>query len=68
MKSAGNLQMLGNAALLELPKTAFLASRRVAPAAVLRCYDWAGEMRKAGRCVIGAQNRRKWTWWRRSTI
>lgn len=53
MKSAGNLQMLGNAALLELPKTAFMASRRVAPAAVLRCYDWAGEMRKAGRCVIG---------------
>ena len=39
------IQMLGNAALMELPKIAFLSSRRVAPAAVMRCYDWATEMR-----------------------
>ena len=54
-----NTQMLGNAALMALPKVAFLSSRRVAPAAVMRCYDWATEMRggSAGRlalpCVIG---------------
>ncbi len=36
-----NVQMLGNAALMALPKVAFLSSRRVAPAAVMRCYDWA---------------------------
>ena len=33
------IQMIGNAALLELPgKVAFLSSRRVTPAAVMRCY------------------------------
>ena len=55
-----NTQMLGNAALMALPKVAFLSSRRVAPAAVMRCYDWATEMRGGGRgatvlprCVIG---------------
>ena len=36
-----NFQMLGNAALMQRPKVAFLSSRRVAPAAVMRCYDWA---------------------------
>jgi len=30
-----NVQMLGNVALMELPKVAFLSSRRVAPAAVV---------------------------------
>ena len=44
-----NVQMLGNAALMALPKVAFLSSRRVAPAAVMRCYDWATEMRGGGR-------------------
>ena len=55
-----NVQMLGNAALMERPKVAFLSSRRVAPAAVMRCYDWATGMRgggSAGRlappCVVG---------------
>lgn len=47
------MKTLGSVALLELPKTAFLSSRRVAPAAVMRCYDWASEMRKSGRCVVG---------------
>ena len=44
-----NIQLLGNAALMALPKVAFLSSRRVAPAAVMRCYDWATEMRGGGR-------------------
>ena len=35
----GNIQMIGNAALMALPKVAILSSRRVAPAAVMRCYD-----------------------------
>ena len=55
-----NFQMLGNAALMERPKIAFLSSRRVVPAAVMRCYDWATGMRgggSAGRlalpCVVG---------------
>ena len=42
-------QMIGNAALMERPKVAFLSSRRVAPAAVMRCYDWATGMRGGGR-------------------
>ena len=50
---AREINTLGNAALMELPKVAFLSSRRVLPAAVMRCYDWAGEMRRSGRCVIG---------------
>ena len=43
---------LGNKELLTLPKTAFLCSRRVPAAAVLKCYDWAIAQREAGRCVI----------------
>ena len=44
-----NVQMLGNVALMERPKVAFLSSRRVAPAAVMRCYDWATGIRGGGR-------------------
>ena len=40
--------MLGNAALMQRPKVAFLSSRKVAPAAVMRCYDWATGMRGGG--------------------
>ncbi len=42
-----------------MPKVAILSSRGVAPAAVMRCYDWVTEMRGGGRgatalpCVIG---------------
>ena len=43
-----NFQMLGNAALMQRPKVAFLSSRRVAPATVMRCYDWATGMRGGG--------------------
>lgn len=48
-----NIQMIGNAMLMELPKVAFLSSRRVAPAAVMRCYDWATSVRDGGQCIIG---------------
>ncbi len=43
---------LGNDELLNMPKTAFLCSRRVPASAVLKCYDWAIAQREAGRCVI----------------
>jgi hypothetical protein len=43
---------LGNEELLMLPKTAFLCSRRVPAAAVLKCYDWAIAQREVGRCII----------------
>jgi predicted Rossmann fold nucleotide-binding protein DprA/Smf involved in DNA uptake len=43
----------GNANLFDLPKTAFLCSRSVPASAVLKAYDWAAQMRKEGRCVIG---------------
>ena len=44
-----NFKMLGNAALMPLPKVAILSSRRVVPAAVMRYYDWATELRGGGR-------------------
>ncbi len=47
-----DVQMVGNSALMDLPKTSFLSSRRIAPDAVLKCYDWAIAMREGGRCVI----------------
>lgn len=43
---------LGNKDLLKLPKTAFLASNTISSETVLRCYDWATEMRHQGRCVV----------------
>lgn len=44
---------LGNAALMALPeRVAFLSSRRIAPADVLRCCDWAAGMRGEGACVL----------------
>ena len=52
-----SFQMLGNAALMERPKVAFLSSRRVAPAAVMRCYDWATGMRGGGGTPGGSAGR-----------
>ena len=52
-----DLQMLGNAALMERPKIAFLSSRKVAPAAVMRCYDWATGMRGGGGTPGGSVGR-----------
>ena len=52
-----SFQMLGNAALMQRPKVAFLSSRRVAPAAVMRCYDWATGMRGGGGTPGGSAGR-----------
>ena len=50
---AVNLQMIGNTALLDLPdKVAFLSSRRISAADVLKCYEWAEEIRDAETCVV----------------
>jgi len=43
---------IGNIKLLELPKTAFLCSRKVPASIVLKCYDWAIEQREKGNCII----------------
>ena len=50
---ATNLQMIGNATLLGLPdKVAFLSSRRISAADVLKCYEWAEKIRDAETCVV----------------
>ena len=33
-------------------KIAFLASRSISPGSVLKCYDWATEQKRLGRCVV----------------
>ena len=43
---------LGNGAIWALPKVGFLSSRKVPPAVVMKCYDWATEMRDQGVCVM----------------
>ena len=43
---------LGDPAIWQLPKTAFLCSRKAPAAQVLKCYDWAIKMREEGRCVM----------------
>ena len=48
----GEVEYLGNKDLLKLPKTAFLASNTISSETVLRCYDWATEMCRQGRCVV----------------
>ena len=47
------LQMIGNAAILDRPdKVAFLSSRRISPADVLKCYEWAEKVRDTDQCVV----------------
>ena len=46
------MKYLGNQELLKLKKTAFLASSTISSETVLRCYDWATEMRNRGECVV----------------
>lgn len=48
-----NVSYLGNKKLLELPKTAFLASSNIPVEMVLKCYDWAQQMSSGKRCIIG---------------
>lgn len=43
---------LGNAAIIDCAKTAFLCSRAYPAGAVLRIYDWAKAARERGECVI----------------
>lgn len=50
---ATKFQMIGNAAILDRPgKVAFLSSRRISPADVLKCYEWAEKVRDTEQCVI----------------
>jgi len=44
---------IGNMALWNLEKTAFLSSRKVPPEAVTASCDWAAKARDGGTCVIG---------------
>jgi hypothetical protein len=46
------MEFRGNETKWALPKTAFLCSRKVPAAQVLKCYDWAIAMREAGKCVM----------------
>ena len=50
---AAELQMIGNTAILDRPdKVAFLSSRRISPADVLKCYEWAEKVRDTEQCVV----------------
>ena len=44
------MEYLGNKGLLELKKTAFLASSTIPPEMVLKCYDWAAGEHEG--CVV----------------
>ena len=46
------MEYLGNKALLDAHKTAFLCSRQVSSRAVLRCYDWATDICKEEGVVV----------------
>ena len=46
------LTMLGEKSIWELPKTAFLSSSKFSAVSVLKSYDFASEMKIAGRCVM----------------
>ena len=44
------MEYLGNKELLNMPKTAFLASSTIPPDMVLKCYDWATAKHEG--CVV----------------
>jgi predicted Rossmann fold nucleotide-binding protein DprA/Smf involved in DNA uptake len=46
------LSVLGNKELWSLHKTAFLCSDKFSAGSVLKCYDWAAEMKRQNRCVV----------------
>lgn len=46
------LDYLGNRDLLNLPKTAFLASSTIPTDMVLRCYDWAQQASQGNECIV----------------
>lgn len=45
-----DMEYLGNKELMNLPKTAFLASSTIPPDMVLKCYDWATAKHEG--CVV----------------
>ena len=53
MSKSTQIATLGDDSILDLHKVGFLSSRKVPPAAVMKCYDWATEMRDQGVCVMG---------------
>ena len=53
MSKSTQIVTLGDESILDLAKVGFLSSRKVPPAAVIKCYDWATEMRDRGVCVMG---------------
>lgn len=44
------MEYLGNKELLNMPKTAFLASSTIPPDMVLKCYDWAASKHEG--CIV----------------
>ena len=48
------VETLGNAALFNQVHAAFLCSRRVTPQAILKSLDWATQMRRENRVIMGA--------------
>lgn len=46
------LDCIGNRDLLNLPKTAFLASSTIPTDMVLRCYDWAQQASRGNECIV----------------
>ena len=50
------MEYFGNEKLLDKPKVAFMASRRVASEEVLRFYDWATCQADARQCVVSGFN------------
>lgn len=50
--SISRMEYLGNIDFLKNHKTAFLCSRKIEAAAVLKCYEWALLQRDRGLCVI----------------
>lgn len=53
MSKSTLIATLGDISIFDLSKVGFLSSRKVPPAAVMKCYDWATEMRDQGVCVMG---------------
>lgn len=52
MTMKSNFSILGDHSIWELPKTAFFCSDKFSAGSVLKSYDWAEDMKRAGRCVI----------------
>ncbi len=53
-KPLNDVETLGNAALFDSIHAAFLCSRRVTPQSILKSLDWATQMRRENRVIMGA--------------